>query len=39
MKVSHLGMVTLVKTTSGWENRATHGIMATHVIMPHETTN
>jgi hypothetical protein len=27
-----------VKTVSGWENRAAHGIMATHGIMPHGTT-
>jgi hypothetical protein len=28
----------VVKTTSGQENRAAHGIMATHGIMPHGTT-
>jgi hypothetical protein len=28
----------VVKTTSSWGKRAAHGIMATHRIMPHETT-
>jgi hypothetical protein len=29
----------VVKTASRWENRAVHGIMVTHGIMPHGTTS